>query len=254
MKKLLALIATPDEGRRTTLADSLKSRVSIPTTVYFAEDGREASAKLQNDPPHLVIIDFDIPGGMKITSLVDSLLVDTKLPALAIVLVGHPPIQELYIDELVTGKIQFLDDPADPRHVNHCITKALNFCFHGDKSDYQLRFLNKGDQLIKEGTPPDFVYLVKRGHLRAFKTVNGKPVEVGEIKTGEFVGEMAYINKDARSASVEATSECELIEIPLGTLDRLLYKRPSWSKTLMMTLSKRLSQANDKIAESARST
>ena len=58
--------------------------------------------------------------------------------------------------------------------------------------------------------------------------------------------------RGARSANVEALTDCELIEIPIGTLDRLLYRRPSWSKTLMLTLSKRLTQANEKIASSTK--
>jgi len=55
---------------------------------------------------------------------------------------------------------------------------------------------------------------------------------------------MAYINNDSRSAYIEATSNAQLIEVPIELVDKILYKRPAWSKALMQTLSKRLKNAN----------
>jgi CRP/FNR family cyclic AMP-dependent transcriptional regulator len=248
MKKFLVLIVTPDGKSRTIMEKAIQDHISVPTQIYYAADGREAEVKLNNDPPHMLISDFDL-AGLKISQVVDSILANKSLATLAIVLLGHPPAEELYIDELITGKVQFLDSIDDVQHVNHTVTKALNFCFQREKSQFRIRFLNMNDVLIREGTSPDFVYLVKKGRLRAYKTAHGKTVPLGEVESGEFVGEMAYFGGVARSASVEAITDCEIIEIPIGTLDRILYRRPSWSKTLMMTLSKRLSQANAKIAE-----
>ncbi|MCB0415661.1 MAG: Crp/Fnr family transcriptional regulator, partial [Bdellovibrionales bacterium] len=59
--------------------------------------------------------------------------------------------------------------------------------------------------------------------------------------------EMAYINGEPRSADVVALSDCELIEFGVDRLDSLLFKKPSWSKALMKTLSKRLKRANEAI-------
>jgi CRP/FNR family cyclic AMP-dependent transcriptional regulator len=44
---------------------------------------------------------------------------------------------------------------------------------------------------------------------------------------------------------VKALSDCELIEIPIGTLDTVLFSKPAWARALMMTLSKRLKRSNE---------
>ncbi len=70
--------------------------------------------------------------------------------------------------------------------------------------------------------------------------------ELGIVETGEFVGEMAYINGEPRSATVKALDLCELIEIPVHLLDHVLFTKPAWAKALMKTLSKRVKAANTK--------
>ena len=70
------------------------------------------------------------------------------------------------------------------------------------------------------------------------------------LKDYEFAGEMAYINNEPRSAFIEATSDAQLIEVPIELVDKILYKRPAWSKALMQTLSKRLKTANKSSGQS----
>lgn len=45
-------------------------------------------------------------------------------------------------------------------------------------------------------------------------------------------------------ATVQAIGDCELIEIPMGTLDMVLFSKPAWSKALVATLSRRLKRSN----------
>jgi CRP-like cAMP-binding protein len=107
-----------------------------------------------------------------------------------------------------------------------------------------MKLLAPGEKLFRQGDPADLAYLVKSGLLRAYRMQDGKTLTLGDINPGEFVGEMAYINSEPRSADVEAVENCELIEIPLGTFDSLLFSKPTWSMALMKTLSKRLKTAN----------
>ena len=85
---------------------------------------------------------------------------------------------------------------------------------------------------------------MKRGKLKVFLTIKGQRQQVGTVLPGEFVGEMAHITGEPRSADVEAVEETDLVEIPLGTLDNLLFSKPTWSKALMKTLARRLRDAN----------
>jgi CRP/FNR family cyclic AMP-dependent transcriptional regulator len=213
------------------------------STVYIAEDGIEAWGKAGNVPPHVFLVDAEIPklSGAEMMQLV---LNDAKFATTALIMVGMLPTEATHVDEFVTGKLQFYGAADGEADLKVCLAKALSFAFHGKTPEYSVRFLSAGDRLLSEGEKAESVFIVKEGRLRAFRFSDGKQIELGNIERGEFVGEMAYINGEVRAANVEALTSCELIEVPVGTLERVLYRRPSWSKTLMVTLAKRLKQAN----------
>ncbi len=214
------------------------------STVYTAEDGSDAWAKALNHPPHVFIIDAELPkvSGQRI---LEQVLHQSKLSGTALILLGSLPKDAVHLDEFVTGRLQFLDADETPADFAICLAKGMNFANHGKFSDFQIRFLVAGERLLSEGEQAESVYIVRTGIMRAFRTIYGKEMLLGHVEAGEFVGEMAYINGEPRMANVEAVAGCELIEIPVGTLDRLLYRRPSWSKILMQTLAKRLKKANE---------
>ena len=143
---------------------------------------------------------------------------------------------------VLSGSQELAGDQFIPGRGIDC---ALQFS-HGKVSRFYIRFLARGDVLIREGDHAEFVYILKHGELSAWREREGRRVELGKIEPGEFVGEMAYINGEPRTANVEALTECELVEIPLGSLDRLLHARPTWAKSLLYTLAKRLQEANER--------
>jgi CRP/FNR family cyclic AMP-dependent transcriptional regulator len=238
------LIVTRDKTRQELYAYVINKHIS-GAQIYMAQDGVEASSKMTNVPPHIVILDYDLA---KITGaqLIQLILKSKELEKTAIIITSIPD-EDQYLDLVVTGKIQMLENAQKEREFNSCLAKALNFVSHGDVAEYYLRFLAPKDVLLKQGETADFVYIVRKGRLRAYNIENNVDVTLGFIETGEFVGEMAYINGDSRSAHVEALTDCELIEVPIGTLEHILYQRPSWSRALMLTLSKRLKSANKSI-------
>lgn len=240
--KKVFLIATENADRAEKFAALIQ--VHFPhSTLYSASDGTSAWAKTCNAPPHVLIADVELPklSGVK---LLEQMLVHTKLNTIAAILVGTLPEQESHLDEFVTGRLQYLSEADGEGEFLGCVAKALNFAFLGINTEYGLRFLAEGERLITEGEKAESVFIVKEGRLRAFRIMNGKEVTLGHIEKGEFVGEMAYINGEPRAANVESVTAAELIEVPVGTLERVLYRRPAWSKTLMITLAKRLKQAN----------
>lgn len=241
--KKIFLIAT--EGVQQRLAFERLILTHYPgSTLYFAEDGIEAWGKAGNVPPHVFILDAEIPK-MSGFTLMNQVLHDSKFRSVALIMIGTLPREAAHVDEFVTGRLQFYNAADGETDFKVCLSKALSYAFHGKNTEYSIRFLSEGQRLLTEGEKAESVFIVKEGRLRAFRTVGGKDILLGNVERGEFVGEMAYINGEPRSANVEALTSCELIEVPVGTLERVLYRRPSWSKSLMQTLVKRLKQAND---------
>lgn len=239
-KRKFLLVFTDPITRKTA-----QTRISaqIPNSIFItAQDGLEAIQKINNDPPHVVVAEGTLSkhSGHQVARMI---LGNKNLLQTAMIIVAPIPDQESFVDEVVMGRIQFIEKLESDHFLGRALTKTLNYCSHGDKAEFYLRFLSDGDQLIRQGDRADFVYIVKQGQLRADLNANGGKSTLGFIEVGEFVGEMAYINGEPRMADVVATTNCELIEIPIDHLDHLLFTKPAWSRALLKTLSKRVKRA-----------
>lgn len=107
--------------------------------------------------------------------------------------------------------------------------------------------LKKGDYLIREGEASTEMYYVQAGTLSIFKRRGSKESQIGTIYSGEVVGEMSFLDKQPRSASVLANSDCELVEIEGNHFDNVVKSVPKWYSALLNTLLDRLRKANTRI-------
>lgn len=74
----------------------------------------------------------------------------------------------------------------------------------------------KGTSIIKEGEEDHSFYIVLSGLVSVEK--NGQKIE--SLQEGDCFGEMGYLTKAKRSASVIATTDVALIQVNASTLDR----------------------------------
>lgn len=242
--KKIFLIVASQRSKCEEIEKIIKQR--IPTaTIYSAADAPSALVKISNAVPNIIVTELDnlkTPG----TTFVETLLRDRGLKETAIIIAQALPLKESYLDEIALGRIQFLESEEQilEDQLVSCLYRALEFAVNGENINFRSRFLTERDVLLTAGEKGKFVYILLRGEMQAFNTVDGNDVVLGKINEGEFVGEMAFVNGEPRSASVRALSECELIEIPMGTFERVLYLRPAWAKSLVLTLSRRLKAAN----------
>lgn len=241
-KKTVFLIVS-GKAERLALISEMINIHHQDAIIYTAPSGNVGLLKTRNANVDIVITDSE-HFTTDVYHMVDVILLENKNPRQAVIIVGVPPKEEKFVDELVMGKIYFLDEELDDSEFARTLAKALNFTTHIEPASFHLRYLAPGDILIKEGEKAEYVYILKSGQLQAFNYINEKKVIIGNVESGEFVGEMAYINNEPRSAFIEALSDAQLIEVPIDLVDKILYKRPAWSKALMQTLSKRLRNAN----------
>lgn len=245
--KKIILVVMDDPVRRQDFEVAVLRHLP-GATIYQAADGSEAWVKMENVPPHVVVLERELAKTDGL-ALVQAGMEDRRFDQTSFVFIDPPPETEVFVDEIVTGRIQFLGREATDARLARSLARALNDVASREKTSFKLRFLAAGDQLFKKGDPGDNVYLLKRGRMEARTGGDDESVFLWSIETGEFVGEMAYINGQPRSADVFALEDCELIEIPFDHLDHVLYQKPSWSRALMRTLSKRLQRANAALTE-----
>lgn len=81
------------------------------------------------------------------------------------------------------------------------------------RADSRERTIPAGEVLFHEGDEADRVYLIVRGSAGVYREQGGRPVLLSRVKEGRTVGEMAFVHRARRNATVVAETELRLLEI-----------------------------------------
>jgi len=96
--------------------------------------------------------------------------------------------------------------------------------------------LDAGENLFTEGEKGDTMYVLMAG--TADVLVHGKVVE--SAQAGAILGELAIIDNSPRSATVVATSECNLLAIDDRRFRTLVKELPDFALYVMRSMATRL--------------
>jgi CRP-like cAMP-binding protein len=106
-----------------------------------------------------------------------------------------------------------------------------------------------GVRVFHEGDRSDACYLVRSGDLRVTREhSDGRAIALATLGPGDLFGELAMLDGEARSASVETLSDVELLALPAADMRRLLAERPEISVKLIAALTRRLRETNERVA------
>ena len=106
---------------------------------------------------------------------------------------------------------------------------------------------SNGDILVQQGEVGDVMFIIVSGEVRVIASKDQKEVELARRKAGEFIGEMALISKEPRSATVAAVGNVHTICINQKNFESLLRDRPDASLAVIQVLCKRLKEADQKM-------
>lgn len=113
----------------------------------------------------------------------------------------------------------------------------------------QTRRLTKGQLLFAEGENSRAMYFIKSGMIRLFKKKGESAIELDTIRSGAVVGELAFLDGQPRSASAEALTDCELVEVSGPVFQQVLSQIPDWLKMLLKTVVGRLRASSTRIRQ-----
>jgi CRP/FNR family transcriptional regulator len=106
-----------------------------------------------------------------------------------------------------------------------------------------------GEVVFREGDDSDTCYVVHSGHARAIREhPDGRQITLATFGPGDIFGELAMFDDERRSATVEATDELEVLGILGGDMRRLLGLHPDMAVKLVISISRRLRAANERLA------
>ncbi len=97
-----------------------------------------------------------------------------------------------------------------------------------------------GESIVREGERGDCLFLLLAGEVEVLKQLgNGLPQPVRRLQSGAVFGEMTLFLDARRSATVRACSECRLLRVERGSLQRLLATNPALLEQLAQLVAAR---------------
>lgn len=106
------------------------------------------------------------------------------------------------------------------------------------------RTYQPGEVLIEEGDTSQNAFFLYSGSAAAYKNVNGGERRLGALSEGQLFGEMAYLLKEKRTATVRAETEVVALVLPPDMLEQLMRHSAPLSRRIIDTLCQRLEKMN----------
>ena len=127
--------------------------------------------------------------------------------------------------------LDFFSDFADTE-----VWEIINACIWQE--------FDEGREIIVEGDIDDSFYIITSGSVEIYK--ENKPI--GVLHEGDCFGEMAYLSKAERSATIKATNRVQLLKINSTLIEQVSVDcQLHFSKVFLRTLVKRLSETTVKV-------
>jgi CRP/FNR family transcriptional regulator len=111
------------------------------------------------------------------------------------------------------------------------------------------RSFPKGARVFHEGDESDACYIIRKGEVRVTREhSDGRAIALATLGPGEIVGELAMLDGEVRSASVEALSDVELLAVAARDMRGLLERNPEITAKLVVALTRRVRETNERVA------
>ncbi|BDA80763.1 cyclic nucleotide-binding protein [Leptospira kobayashii] len=103
-----------------------------------------------------------------------------------------------------------------------------------------------GQRIFKEGEMNNAMYIILKGSVEIFFTVNNSQTRLALMRPGDFFGEMALFSSNPRSATARALTNSELATIESKQqLENFLVKNPKFAAKMVSIMADRLAKTNE---------
>ena len=110
------------------------------------------------------------------------------------------------------------------------------------------RRFEPGHVVFHEGDASNTCYIVRVGRARAVRAYrDGRSITLASFGPGDFFGELAMLEDESRSATVEAVEETEAIALLGPDLRRLIRSDGELAYKVVVALGRRLRETNERL-------
>lgn len=253
-------------GRHVRVAFALLERTEAPGVVRTLEKTlRFASSRVRADALEVLSLLGDREGSRLLVALLEEGPLEER-SALARSLVGAPRDQR----EVVEGAPRFGrfaraaaaalgsgdDAPEVPMERMLLLSRlplfaqlTLEQLEAVDALMTEVHYMT-GETITREGETGDELFVVLEGEVRIFKeTAEGKRLPLSTMGAGSYLGEMAILSDEPRSATAIAASPSRLLSLRGDRLKELILDMPEISFELLRVLTVRVRTVEERLAE-----
>lgn len=119
-------------------------------------------------------------------------------------------------------------------------------------ADARLLRFGRGENIIEQGDEGRSMFILVHGQAEVFVKVGAAEKHVATLRDGDYCGEMSLLTGEARNATVQARTDCEMWEIGKDTLGEILAENQELLEKLSDILARRKMEV-DGIIESSMS-
>ena len=103
---------------------------------------------------------------------------------------------------------------------------------------------SKGEIVFRQGSEGDCMYVIMEGRVEVVSESNGNSVRIAVLEKGDFFGEMAIFQKEARTATIRTLTDTRLLTVDKKAFLSRIEEDPSLAFRIVETLSRRITKVN----------
>jgi CRP-like cAMP-binding protein len=106
-----------------------------------------------------------------------------------------------------------------------------------------------GEEIVRQNEIGDCMFVIQEGQVEVLSELDDDEFRLGLLGPGEFFGEMAIVEKQARAATVRAVGEARVLTVDKRTFLRRVQEDPTLALNILRTLCQRIRALDTEIAE-----
>jgi len=107
----------------------------------------------------------------------------------------------------------------------------------------------KGETIIQEGDVGESAYMIEDGCVEVSRAAGDRKVVLATLGKGEIFGEMSMIDDSPRGATIIATTDTALLELPREEFLEHLQTEPEFAIRVLRNIFERLRDANIRVQQ-----
>ncbi len=162
------------------------------------------------------------------------------------------PIRTLHLERRAVRTVQ--EDQDEARAILR--DEALFECLSDAQIDNLVKQspvnnFGRGERVIQEGAEGDSMFVLLRGAAQVSVSKNGSSIAVATLNAGDCFGEMSLLTGERRTATVQAESDCYVMEIGKPVMAEVIRDSPECLERLSELLARRKLENEGVIKEAA---